>query len=102
MVIGIHAPEFRFERDPAKVKAAVSDLNITYPIPIASDHLIWTSFRNEYWPADYFIDGKGRIRYHHFAEGEYDRSEHVIKTLLNENGATGLDDSIVHITAEGP
>jgi thiol-disulfide isomerase/thioredoxin len=102
VLIGVHAPEFGFERDQANVKTAVSDLNITYPIPIDSNHSIWTSFRNEYWPADYFIDGKGRIRYHHFGEGEYERSERVIKALLKENGATGLDESIVHITAEGP
>jgi thiol-disulfide isomerase/thioredoxin len=102
VVIGVHAPEFGFERDPANVKNAVSDLNVTYPIPIDSNHSIWTSFRNEYWPADYFIDGKGRIRHHHFGEGEYERSERVIKTLLRENGAAGLDESIVHITAGGP
>jgi hypothetical protein len=102
VVIGVHAPEFGFEREQANVKTAVFDLNITYPIPIDSNHSIWASFRNEYWPADYFIDGKGRIHYHHFGEGEYERSERVIKTLLRENGATGLDESIVHIAAEGP
>jgi len=102
VVIGVHAPEFGFERDPANVKAAVSDLHITYPVPIDSLHSIWNSFRNEYWPADYFIDGKGRIRYHHFGEGDYATSERVIKTLLRENGVTGLDESIAHITAEGP
>jgi len=77
-------------------------VNVAYPIPIDSNHSIWTNFRNEYWPADYFIDGKGRIRYHHFGEGEYEKSERVIKTLPTENGATGLDESIVHIKAEGP
>ena len=102
VVIGIHAPEFGFERDPANVKIAVSDLNVTYPIPIDSNHSIWTSFRNEYWPANYFIDAKGRIRYHHFGEGEYDESERVIQTLLRENGATGLDERLVRIRAEGP
>ena len=102
VVIGVHAPEFGFERDPANVNTAVSDLAITYPIPIDSNHSIWNSFRNEYWPADYFIDGKGRIRYHHFGEGEYEQSERVIQTLLRENGAVGLDERIVHITAGGP
>jgi thiol-disulfide isomerase/thioredoxin len=102
VVIGVHAPEFGFERDQANVKTAVSALNITYPIPIDSNHSIWNSFRNEYWPADYFIDGKGRIRYRHFGEGEYERSERAIKTLLRENKATGLDERIVHIAAEGP
>jgi len=102
VVIGVHAPEFGFETNPANVKTAVSELKVTYPIPIDSDHSIWTSFRNEYWPADYFIDAKGRIRYHHYGEGEYERSERVIQTLLRENGAAGLDETLVHIAAEGP
>jgi thiol-disulfide isomerase/thioredoxin len=102
VVIGVHAPEFGFERNPANVKNAVSSLNIAYPIPIDSHHSIWDAFHNEYWPADYFIDGKGRIRYHHFGEGEYDKSEREIQTLLRENGAIGLDESLVHITADGP
>jgi thiol-disulfide isomerase/thioredoxin len=90
VLIGVHALEFGFERDPADVKAAVSDLNITYPVPIDSIHSISNNFRNEYWTADCFIDGKRRIRYHHVDE------------VLRENGATGLDESIVHSTAEGP
>jgi thiol-disulfide isomerase/thioredoxin len=102
VVIGVHTPEFGFEKDSTNVKAAVLGLNVIYPIPIDSNYSIWTSFHNEYWPADYLIDGKGRIRYHHFGEGEYDKSERVIQALLKENGATGLDESLVHITAEGP
>ncbi len=101
VVIGVHAPEFGFEKDPANVKNAVSDLKVAYPIAIDSGHAIWSAFRNEYWPADYFVDGKGRIRYHHFGEGEYAKSERVIQALLRENGAVGLDDSAVRITAEG-
>lgn len=101
VVIGVHAPEFGFEKNPANVKNAVSELNVAYPIPIDSDHSIWEAFHNEYWPADYFIDAKGRIRYHHFGEGEYDKSERVIQTLLRENGATGLDERLVRITADG-
>jgi thiol-disulfide isomerase/thioredoxin len=102
VVIGAHAPEFGFEKDPINVQNAVSDLRIVFPVPIDSNHAIWSSFHNEYWPADYFIDGKGRIRYHHFGEGEYDKSERVIQALLKENGATGLDESLVRITASGP
>lgn len=102
VVIGVHAPEFGFEATPANVKSAVSELNLAYPIAIDSHHSIWNSFHNEYWPADYFIDGKGRIRYHHFGEGEYDNSERIIKALLRENGATGLDESIVRVAADGP
>jgi len=101
VVIGVHAPEFGFEKDPANVKKAVFDLKVAYPIPIDSNHSIWRAFRNEYWPADYFIDAKGRIRYHHFGEGEYEKSERVIQTLLSEGGATGLDESTVRIAAEG-
>ena len=100
-MIGVHAPEFGFEKDTANVKYAASELNVAYPIPIDSNHSIWSAFRNEYWPADYFIDAKGRIRYHHFGEGEYEKSERVIQALLKENGATGLDESMVHISADG-
>jgi thiol-disulfide isomerase/thioredoxin len=101
VVIGVHAPEFGFEKDPANVKNAVTDLKVAYPIPIDSSHSIWSAFRNEYWPADYFVDAKGRLRYHHFGEGEYEKSERVIQALLKENGAAGLDDSAVRITADG-
>src|SRR5579871_6370678 len=101
VVIGVHAPEFGFEKDPANVKNAVSDLKVAYPIPIDSNHEIWAAFQNQYWPADYFIDAKGRIRYHHFGEGEYDKSEHVIQELLKENGVTDLDGSTVSISADG-
>jgi hypothetical protein len=101
VVIGVHAPEFGFEADPTNVKNAVSDLKVAYPIPIDSNHSIWRAFRNEYWPANYFVDAKGRIRYHHFGEGEYEKSERVIQALLKENGAAGLDQSLVRITADG-
>src|SRR5262249_45716122 len=85
VVIGVHSPEFGFEKDPANVKNAVSGLGFAFPVPIDSDHSIWSAFRNGYWPADYFVDGRGRIRYHHFGEGEYEKSERVIQTLLREN-----------------
>src|SRR5271157_4531119 len=101
VVIGVHAPEFGFEKDRANVKNAVSGLKIAHPIAIDSNHSIWSAFRNEYWPADYFVDAKGRIRYHHFGEGEYDKSERVMQALLKENGATGLDESAARVTAEG-
>ena len=101
VVIGVHAPEFGFEKYPANVKNAISDLKVPYPVPIDSDHSIWRAFRNEYWPADYFVDAKGRIRYHHFGEGDYEQSERVIQALLKENGATGLDENTVRITSDG-
>jgi thiol-disulfide isomerase/thioredoxin len=101
VVIGVHAPEFGFEKERANVENAVRDLKITYPVPIDSDHKIWQAFNNEYWPADYFIDAKGQIRYHHFGEGEYDKSERVIHELLKENGATGLDAATIRPAADG-
>src|SRR5882672_5061029 len=91
VVIGAHAPEFGFEKDSANVKNAVRGLDVTFPVAIDSDHRIWRAFSNEYWPANYFIDGKGRIRYHHFGEGEYVKSEQVIQELLRENGAAELN-----------
>lgn len=101
VVIGVHAPEFGFEKDLANVKQAVSELKIPYPVPIDSGHSIWRAFSNEYWPADYLIDARGRVRYHHFGEGEYVESERIIQKLLKENGATGLDESVVRIMADG-
>ena len=101
VVIGVHTPEFGFEKEQPNVKQAVSELRIAYPISIDSDHSIWSAFRNEYWPADYFIDVKGRIRYHHFGEGEYEKSERVIQALLKENGATGLDESLAQTSPDG-
>ncbi len=102
VVIGVHSPEFGFEKERANVENAVRDLNVTYPVAIDSKHEIWQAFNNEYWPADYFIDSKGRIRYHHFGEGDYGESERVIQDLLKENGATGLDRSTVSDNANGP
>jgi hypothetical protein len=100
-VIGVHTPEFAFEKDRSNVEKAVRDLKITYPVAIDSDYEIWRAFHNEYWPAHYFVDGKGRIRYHHFGEGNYDESERVIQQLLKENGATGFDANTVAVSAEG-
>ncbi|MDY0884609.1 cytochrome c biogenesis protein DipZ [Dongia soli] len=96
VVIGVHAPEFAFERDIANVRKAVGDLGITYPVAIDNDYAIWRAFDNQYWPAHYFIDAEGRIRHHHFGEGDYDGSERVIQQLLAEAGnkqaAAGLVD----------
>ncbi len=86
VVIGIHAPEFAFEKDPANVKKAVRDLGVTYPVALDNNLAIWNAFQNEYWPAHYFMDGQGRVRHHHFGEGEYGESEHVIQQLLREAG----------------
>jgi len=101
VVIGVHAPEFGFEKERANVENAVRELKIGFPVAIDSNHAIWEAFNNQYWPADYLIDGHGRIRYRHFGEGDYADSEHEIQMLLRENGATGVDGSTVSITASG-
>ncbi len=101
VVIGVHAPEFAFEKNIDNVRRAVADLAITYPVAIDNDYAIWRAFDNQYWPAHYFIDAEGRIRHHHFGEGEYDESERVIQQLLAEAGQTGLPGSIVTIDAKG-
>jgi len=90
VVIGVHAPEFAFEKDPANVKKAVADLGVTYPVALDNDYKIWRAFNNHYWPAHYFIDASGRIRHHHFGEGEYEESEKVIRQLLAETGHSDL------------
>lgn len=77
VVVGVHAPEFGFEKDPVNVKRAVSGLGIVFPVPIDSHHAIWSAFRNEYWPATYIFDGQGRIRYRYFREGDYENAEQV-------------------------
>ena len=86
VVIGVHAPEFAFEHDPANVAKAVKDLGITYPVVMDNDWKLWRALNNNYWPAHYFVDAQGRVRYHHFGEGEYDMSERVIRQLLAEAG----------------
>jgi cytochrome c biogenesis protein CcdA/thiol-disulfide isomerase/thioredoxin len=86
VVIGVHAPEFAFEKDPNNVRRAVADLKVTYPVALDNDYAIWQAFNNQYWPAHYFIDATGRIRAHHFGEGNYDESEQIIRTLLTEAG----------------
>lgn len=91
VVIGVHTPEFAFEKNADNVKQAVKDLKISYPVAMDNNYAIWGVFNNSYWPAHYFIDAKGRIRYHHFGEGEYDLSEKVIRSLLIEAGQK-LDD----------
>jgi thiol-disulfide isomerase/thioredoxin len=101
VVIGVHTPEFSFEKERANIEQALRDLKITYPVAIDTNYGIWQAFRNNYWPANYFIDGQGQIRGHHFGEGNYPASEQLIRELLRENGATGLKDADVQIQAGG-
>jgi cytochrome c biogenesis protein CcdA/thiol-disulfide isomerase/thioredoxin len=101
VVIGVHTPEFAFEKDQANVSKAVQDLKITYPVAIDSNYAIWKAFKNEYWPAHYFIDAQGVIRYHHFGEGEYDKPEQVIQQLLKEKNASLKASGLVQVNASG-
>ncbi len=101
VVIGVHAPEFAFEKNVANVKKAVADLHVTYPVAIDNDYAIWRAFNNEYWPAHYFIDAQGRIRHHHFGEGEYDEGERVIQQLLAEAGGRTVAGGLVAVSASG-
>jgi cytochrome c biogenesis protein CcdA/thiol-disulfide isomerase/thioredoxin len=101
VVIGVHAPEFAFEKNIDNVRSVVSSLKISYPVAIDNNYAIWRAFGNQYWPAHYFIDGQGRIRHHHFGEGEYDESEHVIQQLLAEAGKANVPASLVRVNATG-
>jgi cytochrome c biogenesis protein CcdA/thiol-disulfide isomerase/thioredoxin len=101
VVIGVHAPEFAFERDPDNVRRAVHDLGVAYPVALDSNLAIWQAFDNAYWPAHYFIDAEGRIRAHHFGEGEYDQSERTIQTLLREAGRRDVPGGTVNPDATG-
>lgn len=84
VVIGVHSPEFAYEKNSGNVKKALVDLGISFPVAVDNNFAIWKAFNNNYWPAHYFVDGRGRIRFHHFGEGEYDKSEQVIQQLLEE------------------
>ena len=90
VVIGVHAPEFAFEKDVDNVRRAAKELAVPYPIAIDNDHAIWRAFRNNAWPALYLVDAQGRVRYQHAGEGEYERSERVIQQLLGETGSSGV------------
>jgi thiol-disulfide isomerase/thioredoxin len=101
VVIGVHAPEFAFEKNLNNVRRAVKDLRIDYPIAVDNDHVIWRAFKNQYWPALYFIDSQGRVRHHHFGEGSYEQSEMIIQELLTETGIGGIDRESVSVDARG-
>ena len=97
-VIGVHTPEFAFEKNIDNVRRAVRQMKIDYPIAVDNDYAIWRAFNNRYWPALYFMDARGRLRQHHFGEGEYERSEKAIQQLLAETGAKADDQGRVSVT----
>ncbi|HMS22563.1 MAG TPA: cytochrome c biogenesis protein DipZ [Candidatus Levybacteria bacterium] len=94
IIIGVHAPEFEFEKSEKNVALAIKDFNLAYPIVQDNDFATWRAYNNRYWPAKYFIDKEGYIRYSHFGEGAYDESEKVIQELLKEAGATDISSEI--------
>jgi cytochrome c biogenesis protein CcdA/thiol-disulfide isomerase/thioredoxin len=101
VVIGVHAPEFAFERDVRNVRRAIEDLGIAYPVAVDNDYALWRAFANEYWPAHYFVDAAGNIRHTHFGEGDYDRSERVIRQLLAEAGRPAATTGVVDPKTRG-
>ena len=101
VIIGVHTPEFPFEKDESNVRKAVRDLGVTYPVAMDNDYRIWRNFNNQYWPAHYFIDATGKIRYHHFGEGGYDESENWIRSLLEEASHKPLPGTATQIAAVG-
>ena len=101
VVLGVHTPEFPFERDVDNVRRAVQDRQIDHPVAVDSDYAIWTAFTNMYWPALYVVDAQGYIRYHHFGEGAYEESEQVIRQLLDEAGAGDTLPEPVTVDAAG-
>jgi cytochrome c biogenesis protein CcdA/thiol-disulfide isomerase/thioredoxin len=101
VVIGVHTPEFAFEKDLDNVKRAVSDLKITYPVALDNDYKIWKAFHNSFWPADYLTDATGKIRHHHFGEGKYDETEQQIQELLKERNGQLAVTGLVKVSASG-
>ena len=101
VIIGVHTPEFPFEKDESNVRKAAHDLGVTYPIAMDNDYSIWRNFNNEYWPAHYFIDATGKVRFHHFGEGNYDESEKWIRELLEEANHQPLPGAATTVAATG-
>jgi thiol-disulfide isomerase/thioredoxin len=101
VVIGVHTPEFAFEQNIDNVRRAAAEMTVGYPIAVDSDYAIWRAFNNEYWPALYFVDAHGRIRHHHFGEGNYEQSEAIIQQLLAEAGRTDFSHDPVAVEPRG-
>jgi thiol-disulfide isomerase/thioredoxin len=100
-VIGVHTPEFEFEKNIDNVRRASTEMRIDYPIAVDNDYAVWRAFGNHYWPALYFIDMQGRIRHHQFGEGGYEQSERVIQQLLSECGTDRVGQEMVEVNARG-
>jgi thiol-disulfide isomerase/thioredoxin len=101
VVVGVHTPEFAFEKNVDNVRRAAKDMRVDYPIAIDNDYAIWRAFNNSYWPALYFVDAQGHIRHHQFGEGAYEESEMIIQQLLEEAGNSGMGHDLVSVDARG-
>jgi thiol-disulfide isomerase/thioredoxin len=101
VVVGVHTPEFPFERDEDNVRRAVADMHLSYPVALDPDYAVWQAFSNHYWPAIYIADAEGRIRYHHFGEEAYAETERVIQRLLRDTGRDSIGDDVVSIVPGG-
>ena len=101
VVVGVHSPEFSFERNIDNIRWAAKDMRVDYPIAVDNDHAVWRGFHNEYWPALYFADAKGRIRHSQFGEGAYEQSEKVIQKLLAEAGGGEVRNELVLVDTSG-
>ena len=101
VVVGVHTPEFPFERDADNVRWAAQDLRVEYPIALDPDYAVWRAFANNYWPAVYIADAEGRIRHMHFGEGGYEECERVVQMLLREAGRDDVADDLVSVADEG-
>lgn len=101
VVIGVHSPEFDAEKQLPNVQKAVDKFKIAYPVALDSNLAIWNDFHNEYWPAHYFIDAKGKVRYEHFGEGDYEQSERWIQELLKDVSASPMPTGMVTAQGEG-
>ena len=100
-VVGVHTPEFGFEHDRDNVVPRAGELDVTFPIALDNDYAVWRAFANNYWPAVYVADAEGRIRFHHYGEGEYAMTEMVVQQLLRDGGATGFDPGLVSVDPHG-
>ena len=101
VMIGVHTPEFPFERDFDNVRRAVQEMQIDYPVATDNNYAVWRAFGNHYWPALYFADAQGRLRHHYFGEGEYGQSEMIIQQLLADAGSPGAGEGLVSVNARG-
>jgi len=101
VVVGVHTPEFPFERDVDNVTWAAKDMAVDYPIALDPDYAVWTAFANHYWPAIYIADAEGRIRHHQFGEGGYEECEQVVQQLLRDSGRDDVADDLVSVIPEG-